>query len=266
MAGGRRLGIRNISFKGTTFILQYCMHQSLISASFRFMRPTLMQDPREIRTAIERALVEWYTVENGTPYFRRSVGAAKRLWAKNRSWELIPVKNFALWQTDTGEVELECESPEDRMEMYRWLKEPFQKNQVKNKRKNKKTATQTLSHKEEILPNSESVEQGAEGDPSEVADAASNLGLVRFVFYSQHSSPLDGDGTAQEERDSRIAKPSIEYTGLRGNIDLHNHDMKFTVGPAKAFVHGNVLTQYLGHQASDATHRDSHPRQRNSIH
>ncbi|KAL8912676.1 MAG: hypothetical protein Q9172_007458 [Xanthocarpia lactea] len=215
-----------------------------------WMRPIPMQDGTEIRRAIERALVEWYTVEKGSIKFRESVGAARRLWANDRSWELPPVGNFKLWQRKNGKAQLEWERPEDQMEMQRWLQEPFQQN----------TETVQLEDDAASVLGSEDLETAAstpimEDGQSDVTVEPERVTSVELADPADASlqedggiqepervtsieledpadAPLQEDGGTQEpERVTSVEQedPRIQYTGLQGVISLQNHNLKFTV-------------------------------------
>ncbi|KAL8751640.1 MAG: hypothetical protein Q9199_006281 [Rusavskia elegans] len=184
-----------------------------------WMRPTPMQDGKELKTAIERALVEWYTVEKGSIEFQKSVGAANRLWANDRSWEMPPVGGFSLSQKKNGKVQLDWERSEDQMEMQRWLQEPFQK------------GTEATGLEENTLEEAESEDLEAntstsamDADHPEVADGESNV---------PDEALLEENGkkkvSPRKQRHSKKKELKIEYDGLQCDISLHNHNLKFTV-------------------------------------
>ncbi|KAL8910301.1 MAG: hypothetical protein Q9171_004386 [Xanthocarpia ochracea] len=183
-----------------------------------WMRPTPMQDGTEIRRAIERALVEWCTVEKGSIKFRESVGAARRLWANDRSWESPPVGKFKLWQRRNGKLELEWERPEDQMEMQRWLQEPFQQN----------TETVQLEDDAASVLEPEDLETAAstptvEDDRSDVTVEPERVTSVELEDPADASLQEDGGIQATPR------KHRIHYTGLQGDISLQNHNLKFTI-------------------------------------
>ena len=186
-----------------------------------------MQDETEIRRAIERALVEWYTVEKGSIKFRESVGAARTLWANDRSWELPPVGKFRLWQKENGKVHLEWERPEDQMQMQRWLQEPFQQN----------TETVQLEDDAASVLGSEDLETAVstptlEPDRSDVPVEPERV--TSLELEDDADAPLQEDGETQATpwrkvwHDS-LKKPKNHYTGLHGVISLQNHNFKFNV-------------------------------------
>ncbi|KAL8766968.1 MAG: hypothetical protein Q9209_006380 [Squamulea sp. 1 TL-2023] len=196
-----------------------------------WMRPTPMQDGREIKAAIERAFVEWYTVEKGSIKFRETVGAAHRLWANDRSWELLPVGGFKLWQKKNGKVQLEWERQEDKMEMQRWLLEPFE------------TSTEATQLEHQTLEESDSDDPGmtattpptnadhldnAENELEEPVDEESNNLVDRTLEQDRETQ------ASQKPRRAKKARPNIKYNGIWGDgdwgsISLHKHDLKFTV-------------------------------------
>ncbi|KAL8802992.1 MAG: hypothetical protein Q9200_006389 [Gallowayella weberi] len=192
-----------------------------------FMRPTPMQDPGEIRKAIERALVEWYTVEKGDMAFREAVGAAHRLWANDRSWELVPVGNISLRQTEKGRVKLEWQRREDQMKMHNWLQRSF------------RDAVRAIDDEADELSESEREELEASTDMSvqDVNYSAVPVGDATNATAAESEdsriSPLDGDGVgpgkSAAKRHPKGRKSTVQYTGLQGNISLHNHNLKFTV-------------------------------------
>ncbi|KAL8696869.1 MAG: hypothetical protein Q9224_002576 [Gallowayella concinna] len=190
-----------------------------------FLRPTPMQNRQEIRKAIERALVEWYTVEKGDIEFREGVGAAHRLWANDRSWELVPVGNFALWQTEKGKVKLEWERPEGKMEMYDWLQQPFlDAQEITDEEANALLDSEELGASPDISAQDVNDSGMPERDPTEAMPAESE---------DSTNPPSDGDGAGPAkpatQRHSKVKKASMQYSGLQGNISLHNHNLKFTV-------------------------------------
>lgn len=178
-----------------------------------------MQDDKEIETAIERALVEWYTVEKGSIEFRKSVGAAHRLWAIGRSWEMPTVGNFKLSRRKNGKVQLDWERSEDLMEMQRWLQEPFQKDT-----------------EAPVLEDNRLVEAGSE-------EAEVNTSITATVIEppevagEEAAEVTEGDSTVPnevllaEDGETEEKQPKIQ-----SNISLHNHNLKFTVRLTEAFV------------------------------
>ncbi|KAI4230659.1 MAG: hypothetical protein LQ349_006115 [Xanthoria aureola] len=177
-----------------------------------WMRPIPMQDDKEIETAIERALVEWYTVEKGSIEFRKSVGAAHRLWANDRSWEMPAVGNFKLSLRRNGKVQLDWERSEDQMEMQRWLQEPFQKD------------TEAPVYEENRSVEADSHQ--AEADTSTTA-----MGIEPPEVVGEEAAEVtEGDSTVpdkillEEDGETDEKQPKIQ-----SNISLHNHNLKFTV-------------------------------------
>lgn len=178
-----------------------------------------MQDDKEIETAIERALVEWYTVEKGSIEFRKSVGAAHRLWANDRSWEMPAVGNFKLSLRRNGKVQLDWERSEDQMEMQRWLQEPFQKD------------TEAPVYEENRSVEADSHQ--AEADTSTTA-----MGIEPPEVVGEEAAEVtEGDSTVpdeillEEDGETDEKQPKIQ-----SNISLHNHNLKFTVRLTEAFV------------------------------
>ncbi|KAL8854477.1 MAG: hypothetical protein Q9221_000748 [Calogaya cf. arnoldii] len=207
-----------------------------------WMRPTPMQDGVEIEKAIERALVEWYTVEKGSIEFRESVGAAHRLWANDRSWEMPPMGSFHLSQKKNGKVQFLWEREEDRLEMERWLLEPFQKGTTwyhpsGGKRTVEAREATGLEEDQTVVPEPEDIEKaasasktkvnrqdGAEAEASEVVAGESHVpeeALPEETSKKQDRHPKQGRSKKQQ--------PKVEYKGLQGDLSLRNHNLKFTV-------------------------------------
>ncbi|KAL8784888.1 MAG: hypothetical protein Q9213_003701 [Squamulea squamosa] len=196
-----------------------------------WMRPTPMQDERQIKAAIERAFVEWYTVEKGNIEFRERVGAAHKLWANDRSWEMLPVGNFKLWQKKNGKVQLEWERQEDKLQMERWLLEPFQ------------TSTGATGLEDQTL------EEQEPGDPGMTTTTPISDTDHPDIAENELEEPVDGESNnlpdesleqngetqvSQKSRRTKGARPRLSYNGIWGegnwgSISLHNHDLKFTV-------------------------------------
>ncbi len=178
-----------------------------------------MQDDKAIETAIERALVEWYTVEKGSIEFRKSVGAAHRLWANDRSWKMPAVGNFKLSQRKNGKVQLDWERSEDRMEMQRWLQEPFQKD----------TEAPVLEDNRLVEADSETAKANTSTtamgiEPPEVAGEEA-------AEVTEGDSAVPDEVLLEEDGEIEEKQPRIQ-----SNISLHNHNLKFTVRLTEAFV------------------------------
>lgn len=178
----------------------------------------------EIQRAVERALVEWYTVETGSIEFRESVGAAKNSWANNRSWELPDVGSFKLWQEKKGEFHFEWERPEDRTQMERWLREPFQESTELED----DTLAETESKDVEATTSTSAVEADSpeviEGVPKDVTDVES---------YEPDEVLLAEDGETQDSSETQEEPteepPHIRYHGPQ--LPLRHMKLKFTVSP-----------------------------------
>lgn len=177
-----------------------------------------MQDDKEIETAIERALVEWYTVEKGSIEFRKSVGAAHRLWANDRSWEMPAVGNFKLSRRKNGKVQLVWERSEDRMEMQRWLQEPFQKDT-----------------EAPVLEGNTLVE--ADPEEAEVNTSTTATGIeAPEVMGEEAAEVTEGDSTVPDDLLEEDGETNKKQPRIQSSISLHNHNLKFTVRLTEAFV------------------------------
>ncbi|KAL8846651.1 MAG: hypothetical protein Q9198_011275, partial [Flavoplaca austrocitrina] len=189
------------------------------------MRPTPMTDPEEIQRAVERALVEWYTVKKGSIEFQESIGAAKRLWANNRSWELPAVGSFKLWQDKNGGVQLHWERPEDQVEMERWLAKPFQK------------ITESTELEDDTLAETESTNVEAKTSTSAMkADSPEVIeGVTKDVMDVESNEPdevlLAEEGETQDspetQEDPTEEPPHIRYHGPQ--LPLSDMKLKFTI-------------------------------------
>ncbi|KAL8801984.1 MAG: hypothetical protein Q9182_004113 [Xanthomendoza sp. 2 TL-2023] len=216
-----------------------------------FMRPTPMQDPQEIRQAIERALVEYYTAQKGGRAFQQAIGVAYSLWANGRSWELLPVGNFALWRNKMGIVALKWERSEDMMEMQRWLLQPFR--EADRARGNEK-GTRSESEWEELA----AITGTSRWDIDSLAVPYGDATQATAADSEDSTIPrLDEDGAEPAEADSEDstiprldedgadpAEPALiryvptvityveqrpHYTGVQGDIRLNRYHIKFTV-------------------------------------
>ncbi|KAL9023094.1 MAG: hypothetical protein Q9180_008395 [Flavoplaca navasiana] len=192
-----------------------------------WMRPTPMTDPMDVQKAVERALVEWYTVEKGSIEFRESVGAAKTLWANNRSWELPDVGSFKLWQEKNGEIQLHWERPEERTKLERWLQEPFQKNTESTELEDG-TLAQTESKDVEVATSTSTTEadrpEVIEGVPKDVTDVESNE--PDEVLLAEDGKMQD---SSESQEDPTEEPPHIRYHGPQ--LPLSDMKLKFTVSP-----------------------------------
>ncbi|KAL8666973.1 MAG: hypothetical protein Q9168_007360, partial [Polycauliona sp. 1 TL-2023] len=209
-----------------------------------WMRPTPMTDGLEIKRAIERALVEWYTVEKGSIQFRETVGAAHRLWANNRSWELLPVGGFSLTKRTNGRVRLHWKRVKDRKRMQKWLLEPFQKGTDMAGREDSAMVEDEMEAQEVV---EEVLEEDVEEAVVEVAETAASLPEkeienremeeeVEEVVPGQETDEATIEAAPEEpEKRWRHPKPAgrpprkIEFDGLQGSINFHNPNLKFTV-------------------------------------
>ncbi|KAL8657322.1 MAG: hypothetical protein Q9226_002038 [Calogaya cf. arnoldii] len=207
-----------------------------------WMRPTPMQDGIEIERAIERAFVEWYTVEKGSIEFRASVGAAHRLWANDRSWEMPPVGNFHLSQKKKGKVQFHWKREEDRLEMERWLLEPFQKGTTWYHPSGGQLAAEAteatgLEEDRTLVPEPEDIETAAstsemEADRQDVAEKEAP-GVIDGGSDVPDEALLEQTGKKQDphrkQGHSKKRQPKVEYGGLQCDLSLRNHNLKFTV-------------------------------------
>ena len=189
------------------------------------MRPTPMTDAKEIERAVERALVEWYTVEKGSIKFRKSVGAAKSSWANGRSWEMPVVGSFKLWQDKDEEVRLDWERPEDRVEMERWLQEPFRKTTESTGLEDSSSA-EAASEDAEATMSTSAIEadnpEVIEGVPKDITDVESDE--PDDVLLAE-----EGQDSFETQADPTEEPPHIRYHGPK--LPLCNKNQKFIVSP-----------------------------------
>ncbi|KAL8992021.1 MAG: hypothetical protein Q9169_007439 [Polycauliona sp. 2 TL-2023] len=194
-----------------------------------WMRPTPMTDGKEIKQAIERALVEWYTVEKGSIKFRETVGAANRLWAQNRSWEFSPVKGFSLEQKDNGKVQLRWKRAKDREEMQTWLMETFRndadttvlgESMLAEEAEGEDIETTGIASEKEV--NNQEIEEGTRAEDTDArAKAETDMATAE--------SGLRPDSKRKQPKARDRPSQKIEFKGLQGSLSLHNHNLKFTV-------------------------------------
>ncbi|KAL8947350.1 MAG: hypothetical protein Q9222_006362 [Ikaeria aurantiellina] len=86
-----------------------------------FMRPKPILDGSAARKAIERALLEYYMIQQGSNRFLRNLPAVKKY-----PWNVPPVEGFNIRQTQDGHVQIKWRSFEDEMVMRRWMRKPVQ--------------------------------------------------------------------------------------------------------------------------------------------
>ncbi|KAL8717316.1 MAG: hypothetical protein Q9225_005433 [Loekoesia sp. 1 TL-2023] len=204
-----------------------------------FMRPIPLRDSGEVRSAIERALVETVTLAQEPRRLRRL------LKNKPRPLDVPTIGDFSLSQADNGRTELRWKRQEDAMELRNFLESCAQKyKEVKDlERMDTRVAAEKemqVGHEEASLSESEYEAATSPTAPDVDSDhprAPEDWAVSQVT--DAHTSQLpaefsDGEGIqglSDNESAPPQAKESIksQYTGLQGNISLAEPEFKFSV-------------------------------------
>ncbi|KAL8715181.1 MAG: hypothetical protein Q9220_001139 [cf. Caloplaca sp. 1 TL-2023] len=167
-----------------------------------------LTDPRK---AIERALLEYYMIKQGSARSSRGLPPVRKY-----PWDSPPFEGFSIWQTQEGDVRIRWRSSEDEMVVRRWMRQPVQ-SALGTQDVDEMTdgseggeATDNLFEKLEHPEHLDTKDENLVDDTSLDRDAAQRLPEAKQAT----------DGTEAQK---------AKFTGLQGSISLADPKAKFAI-------------------------------------